>query len=393
MKAAAAAANWTEAEADQHFDAYLRRHGRSYLKNSSEYQERRNIWLERKADVERKNSRVGRRWTAGLNHLSDRTEEEKRSLLGWKGTARNGAKRRGGRPTSLNIAQMSSSQHKKKQETSLPEEKIWTGLRNSMIRDQGSCGSCWAVSATTVLGYHSELHGTNRSFSTQDVVDCVPNPSHCGGTGGCDGATVELAFQYVMLKGVREPEENPYTSMDSQCNLPASSQEAEELQLVSFTMDAVEHKAARYNSAAGPGFMMQSWVKLPVNEYRPIMLALAQKGPLAVALAANNIFNYNSGIFDECDVVVNHAVTLIGYGKDSTSGDKYWVVQNSWGTSWGEEGTIRILRSDAEQDVCGTDMHPEEGIGCDGGPSEVDVCGTCGILYDALYPVFRNPTL
>merc|ERR1719277_1583829 len=87
------------------------------------------------------------------------------------------------------------------------------------IRDQGGCGSCWAVSASTVLSSHSEIHAKNMTFSTQQLVDCVPNPNSCGGTGGCQGATVELAFQYVMMVGAQDHDEyGPYRSVDGNCD-------------------------------------------------------------------------------------------------------------------------------------------------------------------------------
>merc|ERR1719203_342887 len=82
--------------------------------------------------------------------------------------------------------------------------------------------------------------------------------------------------------------------------------------------------------------------------------------------------------------VINHAVVLVGYGKD------YWHIQNSWGDRWGEGGFVRLHRhSNSEEDqYCGWDMDPASGTGCKGGPSKVWVCGSCGILYDSVVPTF-----
>ena len=73
----------------------------------------------------------------------------------------------------------------------------------------------------------------------------------------------------------------------------------------------------------------------------------------------------------------------VGYGTEQR-GD-YWIVRNSWGPAWGEKGFIRVARQ--LQPPCGMDKHPEQGIGCKGGPSEVKVCGTCGIVFHTLRPI------
>merc|ERR1719377_227203 len=63
-----------------------------------------------------------------------------------------------------------------------------------------------------------------------------------------------------------------------------------------------------------------------------------------------------------------------------------WRIQNSWGSDWGEAGHIRMIKHADEESQCGIDKKPQEGSGCDGGPSEITVCGTCGILYEPLVP-------
>lgn len=113
-------------------------------------------------------------------------------------------------------------------------------------------------------------------------------------------------------------------------------------------------------------------------------------GPVAVTVAARDWFPYTQGIFNGCSEdywVVDHAVTLFGYQKTHTS---YWLIRNSWGPTWGENGFIRVHWSESEDSHCGVDHDPQKGTGCDGGPSQVNVCGTCGVLFDSVVPHFRN---
>jgi len=94
-------------------------------------------------------------------------------------------------------------------------------------------------------------------------------------------------------------------------------------------------------------------------------------------------------VFIRCDqksVDIDHVVQLVGYGVDPSLGS-YWLIRNSWGSSWGEDGYIRLARN--SKATCGTDNSPQDGTGCNGGPPSVTVCGECGILYDVSYPVVK----
>merc|ERR1719265_436567 len=69
-------------------------------------------------------------------------------------------------------------------------------------KDQGACGSCWAVATTSALEAHADIHfGVSVPLSEQELVSCTPNLLHCGGKGGCDGATAELAFGSLQTQG------------------------------------------------------------------------------------------------------------------------------------------------------------------------------------------------
>lgn len=146
-------------------------------------------------------------------------------------------------------------------------------------------------------------------------------------------------------------------------------------------------------SMAGQQLGMHSWTRLPQNQLEPLKRALVDWGPVAVSISCGHQWDlYSTGILDTCvrNAIVDHAVMLSGYGQSGTT--KYWLLQNSWGPEWGEQGMIRILRlQDSEEaEFCGIDDQPEVGSGCKGGPSQVRVCGSCGILYDTLIPHFSG---
>jgi len=196
------------------------------------------------------------------------------------------------------------------------------------------------------------------------LVDCVPNPQHCGGNGGCDGATGELAYAFMREHGIPMEGDLPYIAETKSCPLKLEE-----------SVDAVKR------------VVVNGWNRLLSNSVAPLMQALVQTGPVVVAAAADQWFNYDSGIFDDCpkDVVLNHAILAKGFAEDN--GRKYWLIQNSWGTDWGENGHIRLQRHDTEGEWCGVDNKPEEGLGCVGGPKEITVCGMCGVLYDPVVPI------
>jgi cathepsin L len=228
------------------------------------------------------------------------------------------------------------------------------------VKDQGSCGSCWAFSTTESIESNLYINtGVSKVLSPQDVVSCTPNPDHCGGTGGCNGAIAELGFKWVESNGIATESEWPYHAVTGTCT--------------NHTMTAI----------------INGCVKLKENNYTDLLLAVATIGPISVSVDASRWGTYKSGIYSGCDsqptLDIDHAVQLVGYGTQS--GTDYWIVRNSWGASWGEQGYIRLLRhSDGSDQWCKKDNTASDGSACDGDPQSITVCGECGIWYDNSYP-------
>lgn len=346
------------------FDSFIQKHGRTYQKGSAEYLERQAIYEKNRKTAEQQNSRPNKLWTAGVNKLADWSDSEFQTLLGWDGSARPDGHTHGSIRRHQNFLQQEADDL-----SDLPKEKVWTKLGMSKeVKNQGPCGSCWAIAAATVLEGHYEIYsGKFRTFSTQQMVSCTPNPRECGGKGGCSGATAELALDWVMHHGLADETQVPYTASDSPCT-------------ASNKTDPQQSPAVKFG--------MTGWETLEVNKYAPLVRALAEKGPAVVAAAADTWGTYDSGIFDGCtkDCVVNHAVTAIGYGEEN--GVKYWLIQNSWGDDWGEAGHIRLFRHDKDE-YCGMNNDPQAGIACKGETDPVPVCGMCGVLFDSVVPHFK----
>mmetsp|Transcript_7006 Transcript_7006/g.19892 ORF Transcript_7006/g.19892 Transcript_7006/m.19892 type:complete len:431 (-) Transcript_7006:104-1396(-) len=366
------------------FAAFLQEHGREYERDSDEYVMRLRAFQQRLSAVEAHNARLDKLWTAGVNALADRTPDELASLRGYVHGARAEG---GGQRGQLGLV---GSSARTVDTAKLPKDFNWQQLQAMKdVKDQGSCGSCWAVSSATVLRAHAELYQRDRTFSVQQIIDCTPNPKSCGGNGGCSGATAELAMDYIAKAGSTTEEERRYAGHTTSCPMdmsltePSSPKRA--LRAASSLSEVYVH------DGGGAKFGMVGWRRLPENKAQPLLLALYERGPVVVSVAANDHWNmYATGILSACDkdAVINHAVVLTGFGEDGPA--KYWQIQNSWGASWGERGFVRLERKDTrdEDAYCGWDTSPEKGTGCKGGPSKVRVCGSCGILYDNVVPLF-----
>jgi cathepsin L len=249
------------------------------------------------------------------------------------------------------------------------------------VKSQGMCGSCWAFASTAVLESHVAIEtGILFELSPQQIVSCTENPFHCGGDGGCTGATAELAFNHVREFGAVQ--EWQYGYQDSE-GLPINC--------------TLSSRGKRFFHGAVAG--ISGYVTLPSNNYTILMNVVAKIGPVAVSVACLPWHLYKSGVFYEpmnkdsnSSSDLNHLVVLEGYGTDDDTGDEYWIVRNSWGPQWGEHGYIRLKRIGESE--CAIDKTPSDGTGCTLDPYGKSVvpppqkiCGNSGILFDSVIPL------
>jgi len=195
------------------------------------------------------------------------------------------------------------------------------------IKNQASCGSCWAFSAIGALeAAYAIKTGKLIDMSEQQLVDC----SRSFGNQGCNGGLMTSAFKYLKVNLIETTADYPYTARDGTC---------------------------QYSAAKGL-FKIPGFTQVPANNQDQLAAAVNQQ-PIAVAVDASKWSLYKSGIFSNCSTRLNHGVVAVGYGTEGTT--DFWIVRNSWGV-WGESGHIRVLKT--------------AGAGQ----------GTCGIAMDACYP-------
>lgn len=169
----------------------------------------------------------------------------------------------------------------------------------SGVKNQGSCGSCWAFSATGVLESTFLVQkGSTQSFSEQQLVDC----SRSQGNQGCNGGWPSNALKYIQASGIQTESQYPYTGRDGSC-----------------------HAGAGIKISGQKSFSGCNGLSSGINS-----------SPISVTVDATNWSSYKSGVFNNCATGINHAVLLVGVIGGN------WKIKNSWGTGWGTNGYITL---------------------------------------------------
>ena len=194
-----------------------------------------------------------------------------------------------------------------------------------------SLGSCYAFSAIGALeGQIFIKTGKLVSLSAQEIVDCTASYSN----DGCDGGIIFTVYQYVYdSNGLASDESYPYNATQSSCQLN----------------DAMEKIAIPSGSS----------IFLPNIKEEQLKNFIAKYGPVSTGIEANYDFqHYASGVFYAPEwnrIRMNHAVLIVGYGTDEITHQDYWIVKNSFGSEWGDEGYIKMSRNRGNN--CGINLN------------------------------------
>jgi cathepsin F len=185
----------------------------------------------------------------------------------------------------------------------------WANVYTTAVKDQGYCGSCWAFSATEQIesdAIRLGLLNITDTLSPEQIVQCDSVDD------GCDGGNTETAFEYVRTAGgIETNDEYPYTSYYD----------------VTGTCDA--------NSS---NFIVTVDEYYWITDEDAMMSHIFSTGPISICLDASTWSSYVSGIITSCGLEVDHCVQAVGLNTE----EGYWIVRNSWGTEWGNEGYIYL---------------------------------------------------
>jgi C1A family cysteine protease len=179
------------------------------------------------------------------------------------------------------------------------------------IKFQGVCGSCYAFATADAVGamYTLFKFNFNVALSVQQIMDCSRN----GLTYGCEGGFLEGAYSYIQTNGITTDYQYKYTGIAGICKINSGT------------------------------FKITQFRNLPKGDCVSLINELFKK-PVAVGIAARKLKNYSSGVFNDCDKYIDHAVLLVGFKLGSG-----WKIKNTWGSTWGINGYAWIK----EGDTCG----------------------------------------
>ncbi|KAF9686774.1 hypothetical protein SADUNF_Sadunf02G0024700 [Salix dunnii] len=302
----------SSSDISQLFETWCKEHGKTYA--SQEEKSYRLKAFEDNCDFVKKHNEGHSSYTLSLNAFADLTHQEfKSSRLGLSAAALNLDQR------NLEVTGVFGD---------IPVSIDWRKKGAvTIVKDQGSCGACWSFSATGAIeAINKIVTGSLVSISEQELVDCDRSFN-----SGCEGGLMDYAFQFVINNhGIDTEEDYPYRAQDGTCK-------KEKLKRRVVTID--------------------KYVDVPPNNEKQLLQAVAAQ-PVSVGICGSEraFQMYSKGIFTgPCSTSLDHAVLIVGYGSEN--GVDYWIVRNSWGTSWGMSGYMHMQRNSGNsQGVCGINM-------------------------------------
>lgn len=287
------------------FEDYTAKYGKTYA--AEEAAARHANWAQSVAEIKAHNARDDVSFTMGLNEHSDLSwaEFQQRVLMAPQDCS----------------ATHTTTGWKAPPGIELPASIDWRekGALNA-IKSQGQCGSCWTFSTSGCLESHHFLKtGKMVNISEQQLVDCAGAFNNFG----CNGGLPSQAYEYIHYNGGIDSEgQYAYTAKTGAKCL--------------YDGKPVATVAGVHNITA--------------KDEQELVAAVGTTGPVSIAYeVASDFRNYHNGTYDgNCSTSptdVNHAVVAVGYGTD-TAGKDYFIVRNSWGTSWGMDGYFQIKRGE-----------------------------------------------
>jgi len=292
-------------DTQKEFFDYIISFGKRYVDNS-EFGIRYSNFRKSLEIVRAHNSKNEISYTMGINQFSDWNQQEIDIFLTLK----------------VDNNEEGVKNYAPKSGVSAPTSVDWRtqGVLNP-IKDQGSCGSCWAFSAIGAFeAAFKQLTGELRDFSEQLLVDCNRG-TFIFGNQGCNGGLMNTAYDWMKTNNAALTADFPYVAKDQTCN-----------------------KSYKQFSAK-----VKSYVIVAEND-DALREAIALQ-PVAVAIQANqdSFMKYQDGIIDNCaDTRLDHGIIAVGYGVEN--GKQYYVIRNSWGPRWGDQGHAKIA---ADKTSCG----------------------------------------
>jgi cathepsin L len=308
----------SDSEYQSLFSQFKIEHGKSYLSDAHEASKFR-VFKDNIAWINDHNANHAETlgYTVASNQFADMTLNEfRREMLG------------------LNALSKPKRTAEKLDESSTPSSIDWVAKGAvTAVKNQGSCGSCWAFSTTGAIeGRNYIANGNLVSLSEQELVSCASKY----GNQGCNGGLMDDGFKFVEASGLETETSYSYTGSTGTCS---STKEK-----------------AHDGIAAG---VVSGFKDVTASSEAQLTAAVAQ-GPVSVAIEADQsgFQFYKSGVFSgTCGTSLDHGVLVVGYGTNS--GTSYWKVKNSWGTTWGEDGYIKMAKDiSSPHGQCGIAMQP-----------------------------------